>query len=90
MNKANENVRFRIQLKLKSTTYKESFIISGTGAAIWSETNREKWDGWGTTVILFLAKNSLVKKEVHCCDAKPSSFVTKLRGKLFAHFTQSS
>jgi hypothetical protein len=39
--------------------------------------------------MLFLVKNSLVKKkyETVCChDATASSFVAKVRGEVFSHF----
>jgi hypothetical protein len=48
---------------------------------------------WGTTVMLFLFENSLVKKEVfegvRCHDATANSYVTKFREKSSHIFMQS-
>jgi hypothetical protein len=41
------------------------------------------------TVMLFVIKNSLVKKKceiVHCRDETASSFVAKVRGEVLGHF----
>jgi hypothetical protein len=58
----------------------------------------DEWSEWGTTVMLFLVKNSLVEKEVRdgalswcngqfiCRDATASSSVARVRVKVFAHF----
>jgi hypothetical protein len=43
----------------------------------------------GTTVMLFLVKKSLAKRQcemVRWRDATASSFVAKVRGEVFAHF----
>jgi hypothetical protein len=45
--------------------------------------------GGGMTVMLFLVKKFPGEKEVetlHCRDARKSSFVSKVRGEVFAHF----
>jgi hypothetical protein len=56
---------------------------------IYSQRNRGKWGGWGTTDMLFPEKNFLVKKEVWdgvLSWCKSSYFATKNRGKVFTHF----
>jgi hypothetical protein len=50
---------------------------------------QKSWVGGGTTVMLSLVKNSLVKREcemMRCYDATTSSSVTKVWDKVFAHF----
>jgi hypothetical protein len=50
---------------------------------------QKKWGGWGTTDVLIFVKNSLVKRKyepAYCHDATASSFVTKVRDEVFAHF----
>jgi hypothetical protein len=48
---------------------------------IFNRENRQKYGGWGTTVMLFLVTNSPVKEEVGEND--------KVRVEVFAFLTQS-
>jgi hypothetical protein len=48
-----------------------------------------EWVGWGTTVMLFLVKISLMKKKcetVRCRDATASYFFAKVCIEVLAHF----
>jgi hypothetical protein len=65
-------------------------LCQNVGLSVLSSVG-ETEGGWGTKVVLFMVKNSLVKNKVRdgalsWCNATASSFGVKVRDEVFTHF----